>query len=130
MFIIWQAVSLLQGCICSQPVITMAKSPKLANQLVSPPKPSLGFRRWLPSVVIEGIGFALLYGTYLAFAKVVFPSSDSIALRNAEFIVELSDGLGLSWELILQRWTMCVLYTSDPDDDMQSVDLCGSRMIK
>jgi len=106
MFIIWQAVSLLQGCICSQPVITMAKSPKLANQLVSPPKPSLGFRRWLPSVVIEGIGFALLYGTYLAFAKVVFPSSDSIALRNAEFIVELSDGLGLSWELMWQRWTI------------------------
>ena len=84
----------------------MAKSPKLANQLVSPPKPSLGFRRWLPSVVIEGIGFALLYGTYLAFAKVVFPSSDSIALRNAEFIVELSDGLGLSWALMWQRWTI------------------------
>ena len=106
MSIFRQAVSLLQRRICFQPVITMANSSKLANQLGFRLKPSLGFRRWLPSVVTEGIGLALLYGTYLVLAKVVFPSPDSVALRNAEFIVELSDVLGLSWELMWQRWTI------------------------
>jgi hypothetical protein len=84
----------------------MANLSRLADGFSPKGSSSREGRLWFLDVLTEIIGFSLLYGIYLLLAKVLFPSADALALRNADVVLSLSDGLGLSWERIWQRWAI------------------------